>query len=545
MRRVLILLAVLCFANLASAQDPANETWQRDLDNGYISTAPLLTDDLVIVRTSGTWDGSGSPHIFAFDYSGELVWQVENPHSLHHDLSPLLLVEQGQGCGGTWQDLLIVAWADGKIQALDVITGLEKWSAQTEIITWGITGSLAIDSDLVVVPTRQGLSTYCLADGALKQRVELEQLGWRNGVTVSGEAYLLGNEEGILNTVYRNGTVISESIGDGKIRHAPMLTNSGILIHLQTASASEVFIAGELFLAAGPSPALPAIYNDRVYLATSEEFIFLDCTLQCESIGSIPFHSNGEIAIQIIDDEQWKVWAPQNNPEGGWGVFTSTDSWHLLQTSIDDYATAAPGFSSDGSYALGNDKGILMFYNNQQIPQVISQSDEELDYTFIITTLVLLISILASAPAFVFHFHERVLKILLPGVVIFMAFNITMISTAWSGFLTEQIEQEGDWDDSWPDEWKGTQVVVFELPEGEVVFGGMSGHKTVENLTDDAAFRLGIIIEKESFAIGDWVKSIDGYEGAGWEFRIDGERGLLAINEAQVGSDSVIRWSSA
>ena len=120
-----------------------------------------------------------------------------------------------------------------------------------------------------------------------------------------------------------------------------------------------------------------------------------------------------------------------------------------------------------------------------------------------------------------------------------------MISTAWSGYLSEQIEPEGDWDDSWSEEWKGSQVVVFELPEGQIVFGGLSGHKTVESLTDDAAFRVGILIEKETFDSGEWIKSINGHEGAGWEFKIDGERGLLGISEAEVTSDSVIRWYPA
>jgi outer membrane protein assembly factor BamB len=545
MRLVALTLALICFTSLVSAHSTVTDNWEKDLENGYISTAPLVTEHLVIVRTSGTWTGTGSPHVFAFDYSGEPVWQIENAHGLHHDLSPLLLVENGQGCGGNWTEMVIVAWADGKVQALDVATGTEQWSAQTEVDKWGITGSLALDGDLVVVPTRQGLSTYCLADGTLQQRVELNQLGWRNGVTVSNDAYLLGNEEGVLNTIYRNGTVISESIGDGKIRHAPLLTNAGLLIHLQTKSASEIFIDGELFLTAGPSPAMPVIHNNQVYLATSDDFIFLDCSLECENVGIIPFHSNGEIAIQELDDGEWKVWAPQNNPEGGWGVFTTTEDWMILQSPNDDYATAAPGFGSDGTYVLGNDKGILMFYTSQQNNSVIPQAHEDLDYIFIMTTLILLISILASTPAFILHLHQKVLKSLLPGVVIFMAFNITMISTAWSGYLSEQIEPEGDWDESWPEEWKDTQVVVFELPDGEVVFGGLSGHNTVENLTDDAAFRVGIIIEKETFDIGEWVKSIDGHEGAGWEFRIDGERGLVGISEAQISSNSVIRWQPA
>ena len=549
MRRICLILAVICFANLASAQSTVTEIWERDLENGYISTAPLVTDNLIIVRTSGTWTGTGSPHVFAFDYSGEPVWEIENAHGLHHDLSPLLLVDNGQGCGGNWTEMVIVAWADGTIQALDIVTGLEQWSAQTEVKAWGITGSMALDEDLLVVPTRQGLSTYCLADGTLQQRVELDQLGWRNGVTVTEEAYLLGNEEGVLNTVFRNGTVISETIGDGKIRHPPLLTNAGIMVHLQKSSGSEVFIDGESFLTAGSSPAMPIIYNDQVYLATSKEFIFLDCTMECNNLGTIPFHSNGEISIQTLADGKWKVWAPQNNPEGGWGIFTTPDDWMMLRTPHDDYTTAAPGFGDEGVYALGNDRGILMFNNTQQNNPVIVQINEEvdvdLDYTFIITTLVLLISILVSAPAFILHLHEKMLKTLLPGVVIFLAFNITMISTAWSGYLSEQIEPEGDWDESWPEEWRDTQIVVFELPDGEVVFGGLSGHSTVENLTDDAALRVGIIIEKETFDIGEWVKSIDGHEGAGWEFRIDGERGLVGISEAKISSNSVIRWQPA
>ncbi|GIR00801.1 MAG: hypothetical protein CM15mP9_5040 [Methanobacteriota archaeon] len=55
---------------------------------------------------------------------------------------------------------------------------------------------MAQDGDNIVVPTRQGLSRFCLSDGTENLRVDLPQLGWRNGVTVTDDSYLLGNEEG-------------------------------------------------------------------------------------------------------------------------------------------------------------------------------------------------------------------------------------------------------------------------------------------------------------------------------------------------------------
>ena len=52
-----------------------------------------------------------------------------------------------------------------------------------------------LDGENVVVPTRQGLSRFCLSDGTQNLRVNLPQLGWRNGVTVTNDSYLIGNEE--------------------------------------------------------------------------------------------------------------------------------------------------------------------------------------------------------------------------------------------------------------------------------------------------------------------------------------------------------------
>ena len=120
-----------------------------------------------------------------------------------------------------------------------------------------------------------------------------------------------------------------------------------------------------------------------------------------------------------------------------------------------------------------------------------------------------------------------------------------VVSQSWSKEVTELNEAPGDWDNDWPDEWKGTQVVVFELPDGEVAIGGLSGHENVEQLTDSAAAELGIEVGKESFSLGEMIVSFDGHELDGWEFTVDGEKSQVGFSAAEVTEDSVIRWSAA
>ena len=133
-----------------------------------------------------------------------------------------------------------------------------------------------------------------------------------------------------------------------------------------------------------------------------------------------------------------------------------------------------------------------------------------------------------------------VLLLLVVAIMVFPA-----VSESWSKEVAQLNDAPGDWDNDWPDEWKGTQVVVFELPDGEVVIGGLSGYENVEQLTDSAAAQLEIEVEKESFSLGDMIVAFDGHELDGWEFTIDGDRSQVGISAAKVTEDSVIRWSAA
>ena len=130
-------------------------------------------------------------------------------------------------------------------------------------------------------------------------------------------------------------------------------------------------------------------------------------------------------------------------------------------------------------------------------------------------------------------------------ILVIAIFALPSVSEMWSREVDKLTDGPGDWSDEWPDSWLGTQVVVFELPDGEFAIGGLSGYDNVEQLTDAAAQELGVTIEKESYSLGKMVVSVDGHELEGWEFTIDGERTPVGISQAEVSEDSVVRWSAA
>ncbi len=545
MKRSLVLVGLLICLLVPPFTGATDESssWEIDLQNGYISTQPIIVEDQVIVRTSGFWTGEDRPHVYSFDLlSSEENWKYRSASSTNHDMAPLLHVEAGQGACGSWNEMVIVAWADGKVTALDIEDGSLIWSSQTEVVTWGITGTMAIDSDGVVVPTRQGLSRFCLSDGVENLRVDLPELGWRNGVTVTEQNYLLGNEEGILNIISKQGIVSNISVGDGKIRHPPVETSAGILIHLQTTTGSEIYVDNQLLSVEGYSPAIPLVSGSEIYLGTSSHILLLNCQINCTIEGRTEYHTNGEITKQ----EDGKIWFPHNTLGGGWGVGVPGSEITSFQTKHDTYTTAGPGFGPNGEVVLGNDNGVLMVFlsDSPTDSNDVEKSKSEESNSYIQQSMILLLCLT------MFYFqiiknNKMATKVGLLLLLVILIFSLPDISNSWSKEIDAIDSSPGDWDDTWPDEWQGTQVMVFELPDGELVVGGFEGLDTVEEFTDVAAADLGITTAKESYDFGAWITSFNGHEGEGWEFTIDGKRSSVGISEAELGEDSVVRWSPA
>lgn len=540
MKRVVLLLLLLFLLPFAKAD--SNHSWEHEFENGYITTQPLLIEDTVFVRTSGFWMGDDRPQISAFEISsGDELWTFRSETTLQHDMSPLMFVQAGTGACGSWQDLLIVAWADGKVTALNPSNGVLAWEQQTEVNILGITGQLGIDEDRVVVPTRQGLSTFCFEDGERLLRADFEEIGWRNGVLVSDSGYHVGTETGVLYSINRDGTISNITIGEGKIRHVPIETQHGLLIHLQTATGSTLYLNNSIIGNYGYSPAIPLQYGENIFLATSEEWISLSCNdITCFEASKTQFHSNGEMSIRNLENDFFELWVPSNTPDGGWGVFNRTSLQRMHTTSLDTYTTAAPGFSVT-AMALGNDMGILQvtIFDNDQTTEETSSFPliEVLHYVLLLASYLLCCLFFATGN------RPHLWKALTLFLLLFTVAAVPEISTQWSTLI--EPDSEATWDDEWPEEWKDTQIVVIEIDGKENVIGGLRGYSNVYELTQAASESLGITTEYEDQYLGLYLLSFNGTEGDGWEFTLDGSRSNTGIVDTTIDSDSILRWRPA
>ena len=540
MNRVVLLLLLLILLPFAKAE--STHSWEHEFDNGYITTQPLLVEDSVFVRTSGFWIGDERPQVSAFEItSGDELWTYRSDTTLQHDMSPLMFVGSGDGVCGSWQDLLIVAWADGKVTALNPSNGELVWEQQTEVNVLGITGQLGIDEDRVVVPTRQGLSTFCLEDGEQLLRVDFEEIGWRNSVLVSESGYHVGTEAGVLYSVNRDGTVSNSSIGDGKIRHAPIETQHGLLIHLQTATGSTLYLNNSIIGNYGYSPAIPLQYGERIFLATSNEWVSLSCdNITCFEESKSSFHSNGEMSMRILENNSVEIWVPSNTPDGGWGVFNRTSLQRMHTTSFDTYTTAAPGFSP-GAIALGNDMGLLQvtLFGVEESPGNPSSFSliEAFHYVLLLSSYLLCCLFFAT------NNKPRLWKALTLFLLLFTVAAVPEMSAKWPTFA--ESEAEATWDTEWPEEWRDTQIVVIEIDGKENVIGGLNGHSNVYELTQAASVSLGISTDYEDQYLGLYLLSFNGTEGDGWEFTLDGSRSNTGIVDTAIDSDSILRWRPA
>ena len=539
MRVATLFLVFVLFLPLAQAT--TESSWTHEFEDGYITTKPLIVDDSVYVRTSGFWTGDSRPVVVAFDVqSGDEHWRYTSETSLQHDMSPLLHAEQGSGDCGSWQNLLIVGWADGKITAHSTEDGTVVWENQTEIDLIGITGSMLIEDDQVIVPTRSGLSSFCLANGEEILSVDVGFIGWRNGVTAVEEGFVFGDESGNLHTVFRNGSVSSIHLGDGKIRHAPLDTRHGLFVHLQTDDGSTMFLNGSVLASVGQSPAIPLMHEHRIYAATSDEWISILCDEDtCSIEATEPFHSNGELALRIVGTEV-EIWAHSNTVSGGWGVFNQTAFLRIENTSFNTYGTAAPGFGP-GVIAFGNDAGML-----QVTSKSLEASNEEETPADILggihyVAIVLLFLVTCWSLA-----HRDLNQLTKVGSAFLLLIAIAVVPEL-SLKLAEQTStnSEAEWDPTWPDEWLGTQVIVFEIDGEEHAIGGLERQQTVYDLTMIACDELGIETEIEQQYLGAYLVSFNGSVGDGWEFTLDGSRSQVGMTESQLNAGSIVEWRPA
>ena len=543
--------------------------WEKDLGEGYITTSPIIHDDSIIVRTSGTWFDESRPMVYSFDFDGNLQWSITGEGSTNHDMTPLHIIPSGEGDCGNWPEMLAVAWANGSVQAVNPTTGDTLWTQNTAVHTWGITGSMLTDADRLVVPTRNGVDLFCLADGHLIESFETG-FGWRNGVAMLDETILIGDEQGLLWSI-TDGLVHNtsftqelESIESPKIRHAPIVLNDFVVVSVQGQSSGKVLLLNK---SSGPdfqimhefdiglSPSIPTKINQTaVIVGSSIGLQIVDCNDTCTISESLSENINGEIFYR-----DGVIVAARNGENGGW-VYAQVknsepESLGNFQIQLSGWCTAMP--ANCGQYWIyGNDQGILQMYESKIIlgdscqttanSNINEATTEEVE----VSKVPAVISLLLFSFFLVFSFTwesknlSSAFKFSIPLLLIALILSTPYIVTFWSGMSLVELDEE-QWDEDWPNSWKGTQVISFELEGSSIAIGDIGTYSTVSEATIAAAEELEIDLVIEETNLGNYLVSIGGYQGDGWEFFVDGNRGLYSIDDVELGENSVLVWRPA
>lgn len=536
--------------------------WSRDLGTGYISTSPIVHDDSVLVRLSGSFSSDSVPSISSFDFEGNLLWSVAGERNSHPDISPLMIISPGQGDCGNWNEMLAVAWANGTVETLNISTGEKIWSMQTSVVTWGITGQMQQEGDRLVVPTRNGIDIFCLANGALLESYSTD-LGWRNGVSIFEDMYLIGDEFGklwiIQNQTVRNQTFPQfSSIDNPKIRHSPTVFGDKILVIAQGTSNSRALIlnyssSGDFsvqdeFLI-GQSPSIPQyVSEESVLIGSSNGLQLVDCGDECVISEPVGSNVNGEIFFQngIIS-------TPENSEDGEWIFATILNNSLVKMPSpsiqVSGWGTARP--AQCGNYWwYGNDLGILeMYYSDFTFPnsckqEIIEPEKTPTDKTPGIISLIFIGAFLVFCFATYSLGIQSGVKYSLPLVLISLILLSPYAVSFWSQSTFSEPTKEV-WDDDWPESWKGQQVISFELEDEVISIGGIGTFGNVSEATISAADELDLSLEIEQTNLGNYLVSIDGESGNGWEFYVDGNRGLYSIDDVVLEQESVLVWRPA
>lgn len=550
---LLLVIATLCLPitsgekNQDGSEGEFTLRWQVDFGDVYVSTQPISSDQAIFMRTSSSSLSQGIPSVLSLNFAGDEVWQIQNPNSTFHDMSPLEFVKSDIGDCGSWPDMVLVGWSDGLFQALNANSGAVVWQHRTKVQPWGITGTMLIEDDTIILPTRQGVDRLCL-DGTLQFSLETG-LGWRNGITRSGESYWIGDEQGNLWSI-TNQSATQHFIAQGKIRHAPIvLANGNLLIHLQTDSGSTIYhyniSSNQPYVVtnSGRGPGIPTIIGDYVITTDSQYLRSISCHATCIVNDFESFRSNGEISNVF-----GTIMLPQNTVDGGYGQFELSKNGDIVPLGIanygdDWYGTAGiESWMSDGVkyMLLVNDNANLKMYSTNEAP--MPQDNENSDWPTILAILSALILISATSIQLLREKFQSAFKFVTLFVTILLFFTLDEVIQAWDELLNDDAPASEVWNNEWPGEWLDTQIVVFEFKEETVVTGGLLGNDNVLQASIAAANQQGFEIDVVESSLGKYVVSINNVAGEGWEYTVNGQPGTVSAEFSQLHSDSIVIW---
>ena len=404
MRRITVfVLFLFLFANQPVQAEDSEASlllpdlqWSEDVDIGYISTAPLVTQGLVIVKGGGDSNRGVDPTIVAYRAdNGSEVWRATHPISTYNfEMSPLEYIPAGTSPCSPAQDMIVTGWTSGELTAHDLVTGTELWNVSTPAPSWGITAQGLSDNGRIVWPTETGVVDICAVNGTMQNQFENSSIrtyranigkwfSWNESTMNTG--YLQGTETGdilrydlnlsLIETL--NITEIANLSGAWKIRTTPVMyqypvTDNpviGLLTHIQGEGESRfvrigwdenntpVFIESHTL---GPSSATPpAGITGPSPIASTDGVVEFEMNENGTMDPLVRWSASdvtGEIRPVQIGTQNGHCF-PQNTAEGSWYIATDSGNTTWIPQRM-GWVTAGCG-SDDYVLAVANDASWL------------------------------------------------------------------------------------------------------------------------------------------------------------------------------------------
>jgi len=371
--------------------------WNASLDAGYISTAPLLAHGIVVVKVAGSVPGSDSNEpagLWAFrGDNGEVVWRYNHTaSSAGFEVAPLLWVEdslpeENHPCLSN-HSMVVTGWTSGQFTAIDLITGEEIWSHQTEVSTWGITGEPKEISGHIGFGGENSFEVICALNGSLIGSIDYgNDTAYRSG---TGFAYateqflfLQGTESGHLLVADTEGNLLTNTdlvelanlSGDYRIRSTPSgfawISADGavhlsgddhsILLLLSIDEYGNISLLNQTVLPMGAGTNLGYLNLLLPFTSTSEGVTVWEIAdgilLPLIEINATAV--SGEVSVVNVDSQdQNMACIPQNTQNGSWLLYHLNVEMTEWRPDHEGYLTAA--CAGDGLVlAGGNDASWL------------------------------------------------------------------------------------------------------------------------------------------------------------------------------------------
>ena len=485
-------------------------TWSKDLDTGYVSSAPLLWGGIVVAKTPGGL-------VAYLQSDGSELWNVSMESKIQFEMSPLLPFSVAKINGiYAMPDVVITGWSTGEVTAYRLVDGTLLWSVNTSAPAYGIQGAIIKVASSsthreILVPKENGVLSLDPANGEENWNVSFPDgaRGYRHWPTYWLDDdmiwYAVGDEQGRMtywnSTAPDSATTVDFGIDSGKIRSQILMLGDGeLLIPIQSSDGSALILwaDGEVqqqFLLQGSfgimaqsqeNVIIPTTHNttwwrydgelDFVTEVTDQPVVGMAISLGID-LFALPINTGqGKIDVyRIYDDNasaelQWS-WAPQ----------------------VSGYMTAGLGSDFDSNaIAISNDAGRVEIsindvleanseyhYRAQRLAEWQSQgtttalepsydgnyeagsSEHKSAYVLVGFGLALGLFCLMLVKI------GRRPQIAFASAATLVLIGMIMLLSVAQQSVNELVENDGkERDDSlWPESWKGSQVVGFEFDD--------------------------------------------------------------------------------